>query len=114
MTLSLHHHRHHRRVTRAARLLVLTTVIALMSACANQVVVVNKQFARDVPSIEEVQHFFFWGWGAVEKNNNPVTVCGATQNIVRIERSYQPTDALFTLLTLGIYMPQTVRIYCRK
>ncbi|ADN75505.1 Bor family protein [Ferrimonas balearica DSM 9799] len=68
-------------------------------------VVVNK-----TPSYEDSRHFFFWGL-AGEERVNVSEVCEGQPAQMQSQQTF--LDGLFGGLTLGIYAPHSVKVWCQ-
>ncbi len=64
------------------------------------------------PTFQETQKFFFWGLSG-ESHINVVEICG--ENGVRQMQSQMTfQNGFLTAITLGIYAPHSVRIWCQN
>ncbi|MBY6186606.1 Bor family protein [Marinobacter hydrocarbonoclasticus] len=93
------------------RIALFGSALLLLSGCStvtikpDPTVVVNK-----VPSFEESRHFFFWGL-AGEERVDVSRVCGE-QSVAQMQSQQTVVDGALGLITLGIYAPHSVRVWC--
>ena len=65
---------------------------------------------RDTPSFQETRDFFLWGLVG-EHRLNVTEVC-AEQDVAQMQSQATFTNGLVSALTLGIYAPHSVRVWC--
>lgn len=64
-----------------------------------------------VPTFEERKHFYLWGLTPSSRYVDVAEVCG-DRDVRQIEAQTTFTDGLLGLITLGIYSPRTIKIWC--
>lgn len=91
------------------KLLILSAI--LLSGCST-VTIQPERTAKLVsaPHYEETLDFYFWGLKG-EHSIDVVKVCGDSQ-VKQMQTQLAIENGLFSLLTLGIYAPHTVKIWC--
>jgi len=85
-------------------------LLVLVSSCAHQRTQVAPNPGSMIPTAIITHHFFLLGF-AQTRLENAQFVCG-DRRVTTIESSQQPLDFLLALVTFGIYMPKTLKIYC--
>ena len=96
-------------------LLICLVLILMLSACGNDHVIRfnfdQQQQEETEPSYEGRSHFFFWGmWQKTDYNLE--NACQG-RGIKAIEVHWTWFDSLIgSLLTMGIYAPESFSIYC--
>lgn len=91
------------------------TLIALamaLSGCATQRFDVQSA-NQALPAFDDAQTFFVSGIGQ-NQEIDAGKVCGGAQNVDRVETQLTPANIALSLLTLGIYTPRQVRVYCTR
>jgi hypothetical protein len=66
------------------------------------------------PVYEDYFDYYFWGLGGQSSPYNQVTlqkVC-MDQKIQAVKRFKNPEDIFLSVVTLGIYSPMTVQVWC--
>jgi uncharacterized lipoprotein len=91
--------------------LVLGVAVVLLSGCATQRIYTQAELGGTTPAYEKSQPFFLWGIGQTQ-DLNAAEACGQ-RTISRIETAQTATDVILQWLTIGIYSPRTVQVYCR-
>lgn len=87
-------------------LLVLTT------ACMTSTVKLNEGLnVRSKPSYEDYFDSFALGWLGRPTSVSLAAVC-MDQKILGYQKAFTSEDAIFSILTWGLYTPFTVRVWC--
>lgn len=95
----------------AKKISILMFILFLgISSCAHQRTQVSQHPGSMIPSYIQTEHFFLLGIGQTRLLNG-YHIC-KNKKVTTVETSYTPIDFLLTLLTVGIYMPKTIKIYC--
>lgn len=85
-----------------------------LSACGSDHIIrfnFDQQYNVDAtPAFEGKSHFFLWGMWQ-KTNYNLVNVCPVS-GINAIESHWTLYDSLMNGLTMGIYAPESISIYC--
>lgn len=92
--------------------MIIMVLSLLFSACAHQVIYLEGDLTGP-PSHEETQSFFIMGVGQ-QTIVNASEVCGRSRKkLSRVEVRQTMSDALLSVVTLGIYTPRTVQVSCQ-
>lgn len=83
----------------------------LLSGCAAQTFNINGA-AGEVPTTQVSHHFFIAGLGQ-EKVLDAAEICGGVDKVVKVEAQQTFVNGLLGLITLGIYTPRDVKVYCK-
>ena len=100
-------------------ILKLTTIISLLtiSSCATQTFVVDPKLKREVssgnPHFSKTSHFFISGVGQ-SMVLNASELCKESDGVAFVESKQSFFDGVLATVTLGIYTPRTMNIYCNK
>jgi hypothetical protein len=62
------------------------------------------------PTFQKSEDFYFWGLKN-EFHVNALAAC-ADKKIVQMQVQDTPKDVFYTIITLGIYSPRSVKIWC--
>ncbi len=92
--------------------LLLPLLVLTLVGCASQSVYVHGDLTGP-PDFEEMQNFWILGIGQ-ESMIDATPICGAKRggvSHVRVRQTF--SNALVTIVTLGIYAPRTVQVYCK-
>jgi hypothetical protein len=99
--------------TRSMHLAVVTGLICVtfFSACATVSLVEKPSRVLSLqPTATERADFFFWGLvGHHETHLNEI--CGSI-GVDKVETQYTAPDVFWGILTLGIFSPRSVRVWC--
>ena len=90
--------------------LFISALIMVLTGCATQRFDVqpNKQ---EMLSHDDSQTFWVAGIGQTEEIDAGKT-CGGKDKVQRVETQLTPGNILLTIVTLGIYTPRQIRVYC--
>ncbi len=88
---------------------VLASVVLV--GCANQRFNVAGEVTA-APKMEDSQTFWLSGIGQ-NTTVDAAKVCGGAAQIGAVAVERAPLDVLLGMVTLGIYTPQTARVYCK-
>jgi Bor protein len=81
--------------------------------CANTSFSVGETVSQTAnPKYEERQPYFLSGIGQ-SQTINAAGICGGADKVSALAKERTATDIALSLVTLGIYTPQTARVYCR-
>lgn len=64
------------------------------------------------PHYKQSKDFFFWGIVG-EHRIDTQRICGR-RPVVQMQTRFEPMDVLYTVATLGIYMPRTAKVWCER
>jgi len=99
------------------KILLLLAVTLLASSCATQTFSVNPNVKREVPSgnphFSKWSHFFLEGVGQSDFQN-ATQLCKDSEGVSFVEARQSFGQVLLTAITLHIYSPRTMNIYCNK
>ena len=92
--------------------LVLTfSLLALIQGCSTVTIQPKaSQKLSSQPSYEESKSFYFWGIHG-EHRIDAKQICGE-QGILQMQSQQTFANGLLTGITLGIYSPHSVKIWC--
>lgn len=65
------------------------------------------------PTLDDAQSFFVSGIGQ-NKEVDVAKVCGGANNVQRVETQLTPGNIVLGVVTLGIYTPRQIRVYCTR
>jgi hypothetical protein len=91
--------------------IILVSLLFFMSCVTNKVYFVERPDMYVPPSKKISQPFFLYGIGQ-EQTVNVSDACG-TKKPEWAKTKFTFVDLLLELVTLGIYTPRTVEIYCK-
>ncbi len=93
------------------RALLTCSVLLMLSACSS-VTIQPQQVTKlsSKPSYQDSRPFFMWGLVG-EQRVDVKQVCGE-QAVVQMQSQQTFTDGALGLVTLGIYAPHTIRVWC--
>ena len=90
---------------------ILTSAILLLAGCYSVTVRPDGGFkVATKPTFEQRQDFYLWGLVG-ERHVNVKDVCNGNPVQFQSQRTF--VDGLLGLVTLGIYAPETARIWCK-
>lgn len=92
--------------------LVLMAVALALGGCATQRFDVQSSGSQ-TPAYDVAQTFFVGGIGQI-RDVDAANVCGGAKNVQRVETQLTPANIGLNLLTLGIYSPRQIRVYCTR
>lgn len=88
-------------------------VLLALTSCATQKVAIQGMNPGYSAEVRVTQHFFFWGLGQSEELY-PSRMCEVLKaDLYRLDYSTTFSDALLSVLTVGIYAPKMVTVFCR-
>lgn len=95
------------------RALLTCSVFLMLSACS-AVTIQPQQVAKlsAKPSYQDSRPFFMWGLVG-EQRVDVKEVCGE-QSVVQMQSQQTFTDGALGFITLGIYSPHTIRVWCKQ
>tara|TARA_Y100001960_G_scaffold226116_1_gene236814 strand:- start:1780 stop:2097 length:318 start_codon:yes stop_codon:yes gene_type:complete len=92
------------------KVLIALSLLAL-TACSKQSYIMSSK--KGELTHEYNNSFFLGGIGQTE-DNDAVKMCAGQQNITMVETQRTFGNGLVSVVTLGIYTPMKVRVYCKK
>jgi len=93
--------------------LVLLSAAALLGGCAIQRYDLNPAASADTPQHDEAQTFWVGGIGQTQTVDANQT-CGGAHKVARVETEQTAGNVVLNTITLGIYSPRQVRVYCKR
>jgi hypothetical protein len=90
----------------------LVGLAIVMSGCATQRFEIQGS-TQLAPSLDDAQTFFVSGIGQ-SKEVDAAKVCGGAKNVQSIETQLTPGNIALSFVTLGIYTPRQMRVYCTR
>lgn len=92
--------------------LAIAAIVLSMTGCATQRFDVRGD-TQNAPTHDNSQSFWVAGIGQSEEID-AAKVCGGASNVQRVETQMTAGNVGMTILTLGIYSPRQVRVYCTR
>ena len=86
------------------KMLLATALALLITGCAQQTLLFQKQTGSSVAPKETITHHFFVS-GIGQKTVSTAKICGGAENIVKTETQQTFVNGLLGFITLGIYTP---------
>ena len=85
-------------------------VFVVVSSCSTQTFLLSKKggFISDHTTL---QSFFIFGINQ-QRSINVADVCGGADKVARVLTKIGPFESVLAIMTLGIYVPRTLQIYC--
>ncbi len=94
------------------RKVLLISMALALCGCATQRFDVRTP-ATPYPALDEAQTFWIGGVGQ-DQELDATRVCGSSAKVVRVEMEQTAGNIGVSLLTLGVYSPRQVRVYCAR
>lgn len=97
-------------IKKSASIFILT---AALTACSS--VTIHPEASQKLaspPSHEESKGFYFWGLEG-EHRVNVAEICG-NNSVSQMQSQATFRDVLMSVITLGVYAPHTVKIWCEQ
>ncbi len=92
--------------------LAIAAIVLSLTGCAIQRFDVRPD-AHNAPTHDDLQTFWVGGIGQSEEID-AAKVCGAAAKVQRVETQMTAGNVGLTIVTLGIYSPRQVRVYCTR
>ena len=92
------------------KLFITVTALLALTACQQTRFVYTNSVPRN-PTYTQTQHYTWWGKKATIE---PLKVCGTAENIAMVEEKEKTHQSWLRFLTLDIYQPVTVSVYCKR
>ena len=88
----------------------------LLTSCVQKqnYILHEKHYRSTKPSYVEKHHFYFLGVGQEKIVDRPGEYCRENQIVSKVVTRATPMDFFLTFITVSIYSPRTVEIYCLK
>ena len=94
------------------RKVLLISMALALCGCATQRFDVRTP-ATPYPALDDAQTFWIGGVGQ-DQELDATRVCGSSTKVVRVEMEKTAGNIGVSLLTLGVYSPRQVRVYCAR
>uniref|UniRef100_UPI004047FFFD Bor family protein n=1 Tax=Rheinheimera sp. TaxID=1869214 RepID=UPI004047FFFD len=93
------------------RLLTAALLISFLAACST-VTIQPQQSAKlsSEPTYKDSKPFFLWGLVGEHRVDTAVICDGAEPKQMQSQQTF--TDGLLGVITLGIYLPHTAKVWC--
>lgn len=91
---------------------MIAAATLILAGCAQQNIKMNNGIA-ETPDKEVRQTFYLHGIGQTQ-TIDAAAICGGADKVVRTETRDSGMDIFLRVITLGIYTPRDVRVYCAK
>jgi hypothetical protein len=92
--------------------LAIAAIVLSLTGCATQRFDVRSD-TQNAPTQDNSQSFWVGGIGQSEEIDAG-KVCGGGAKVQRVETQMTAGNVALTILTLGIYSPRQVRVYCSR
>ena len=93
-------------------MLLATALALLITGCAQQTFTVQNKPAAVAPRETITHHFFVSGIG--QKKTVDAAKFGGAENVVKTETQQTFVNGLLSFITLSIYTPQALVMYCSQ
>lgn len=90
--------------------LALLALVLAMTGCATQRFDVQPGKSENL-AFDDAQTFWVAGIGQSQEID-AVKICGGRNKVQRVESQMTGGNVLLTIVTLGIYSPRQIRVYC--
>jgi len=100
-------------MSRALHTVFITTLLSL-GGCAG--VTITENGLADFqyrPHYEESKHFFLWGLFG-DHHIDVTKICTKEQPVIQMQSKYSALDVVYGTLSLGLYIPRTAKIWCKR
>ena len=92
--------------------LAIAAIVLSLTGCAIQRFDVRPD-AHNAPTHDDSQTFWVGGIGQSEEID-AAKVCGSAAKVQRVETQMTAGNVGMAILTIGIYSPRQVRVYCTR
>ena len=92
--------------------IAIAAIVLSLTGCAIQRFDVRPD-TQNAPTHDNSQTFWVGGIGQSE-DIDAAKVCGNASNVQRVETQMTAGNVGLTILTLGIYSPRQIRVYCTR
>jgi hypothetical protein len=92
--------------------LAIAALLLSLVGCATQRFDVRSG-GENAASHDDYQSFWIGGIGQKEEID-AAKVCGGAAKVQRVETQLTPGNVGLTILTIGIYTPRQIRVYCTR
>jgi hypothetical protein len=93
------------------KIILSLTCLLVLSACDKQSYVMSTQVGE---LTHDYNNSFYLGGIGQTKDNDAVKMCAGKQNITKVETERTLGNTLIGIVTIGIYTPMNVKVYCKK
>jgi uncharacterized lipoprotein YajG len=95
------------------KILFLLMSTLTLFGCATQRFDLQAPSTSAIASVDDAQVFWVGGIGQ-QKEVDAAKVCGSAAKVARVETQETPMNVLSRVITLSIYAPRQVRVYCAE
>ncbi|GAA3939872.1 Bor family protein [Litoribacillus peritrichatus] len=93
------------------RTFIIAGLYLMLMACSSVTIHPTATFKySSEPTYQDSRHFFFWG--LVGQTRVDVKQICQQKRVVQMQSQATFVDGLLTLITLGIYAPHSVKVWC--
>jgi hypothetical protein len=92
--------------------LAIAAIVLSLTGCAIQRFDVRSE-TQNMPTHDDVQTFWVGGIGQSEEIDAG-KVCGGAAKVARVETQVTAGNVGLAIVTLGIYSPRQIRVYCTR
>ena len=94
----------------------LISIILILSSCSTQRFVTDKKYYKvQSPNYKKTDHFTFWGIGQTKITTDAEDKCADNnKKLASVQFKQTVPNYLLTFVTLGIYSPRTLEVFCIK
>jgi len=92
--------------------LAIAALVLSLTGCAIQRFDVRPE-AQNAATHDDSQTFWVGGIGQ-SQDIDAAKVCGGTSKVQRVETEVTAANVGLTIVTLGIYSPRQIRVYCTR
>ena len=94
------------------KLVMLAAAALALTGCAVQRFDLQPA-TQDAAAYNDAQSFWVYGVGQTEEID-AAKVCGGAKKVQRVETQVTAGNAVLTAVTLGIYAPRQIRVFCLR
>ena len=92
------------------KMLLATALALLITGCTNRRLLFKTNRCSSTKGNHHPSFLRFWNWA--EETVDAAKICGGAENVVKTETQQTFVNGLLGFITLGIYTPLEVRVYC--
>lgn len=96
------------------RFLASLLLIMFITSCAGQKFVLKSNNSFSKQEYKKTDHFVFWGLSQEKTLEQPQQFCKNNENFSSVAFKVTVPNYLLRIVTLGIYWPRTIEVYCSK
>ena len=96
------------------KMLLATALACLLQMCSTDVYCSKQTGSSSTKGNHHPSHFFVSGIGQKGKTVDAAKICGGAENVVKTETQQTFVNGLLRFITLGIYTPADIIVYCSQ